>query len=90
MKDKIFVFIIGLLLGAVITAGSFLADEKGNKYNNQMPNNEGMQMMERPDGEEPPQRPDDMQNDGTRPEPPSRDNQPTGNINNNNNNSSSN
>ena len=47
-------------------------------------------MMERPDGEEPPQRPDDMQNDGTRPEPPSRDNQPTGNINNNNNNSSSN
>ena len=40
MKDKILVFIIGLLVGAIITATGFLIYEKTNKNSNtnQMPN----------------------------------------------------
>lgn len=55
MKDKILVFIIGLLIGAVITTSGFLIYQNANKNINQMPNRE--QMMEKPDGE-PPDKPD--------------------------------
>ena len=67
MKEKILVFIIGLLVGAVITALGFLIFEKVNK--NQMPNDEKVQRMEMFD-ENMPKRPDeDMKNDDNRPEP---------------------
>jgi len=81
MKDKILVFIIGLLIGAVITASGFLIYEKNNQNTTQVQNQEKMQMMERPDGETPPERPDGetpperpdgADNNENRPEPPSR------------------
>ena len=78
MKDKILVFIIGLLVGAVITASGFLIYENTNNTN-QMPNGEGMQMMERPDGETPPDKPSGTENDSNRPEPPSKNNSSTNN-----------
>lgn len=73
MKDKFFIFIIGLLLGAVITAACFLVYEK--VYNNSIPFNDGkrMEMMEIPDGEEPPEKPDNS-NDEKRPGLPSENN----------------
>ena len=72
MKDKILIFLIGLLVGAVITASGFLIYEKTNKTTNQMPNGERMQMMERPDGETPPEKPDGMEDNEERPEPPEK------------------
>lgn len=72
MKDKILVFIIGLLIGAVITASGFLIYEKNNQNTTQVQNQEKMQMMERPDGETPPEKPDGADNTENRPEPPSR------------------
>ena len=77
MKDKILIFIIGLLVGAVITASGFLIYEKTNNTN-QMPSGEGMQMMEKPDGE-PPEKPSGTENDSNRPEPPSKDNSSSNN-----------
>lgn len=74
MKDKILIFVIGLLVGAVITASGFLIYEKANKTKNQMPNGERIEMMQRPDGERPPERPNGSENDGNRPEPPSGNN----------------
>lgn len=74
MKDKIFVFIIGLLVGAVVTASGFLVYEKINQNTTQTQNQEQMQIMERPDGETPPEKPDGDDNNGTRPEPPSMNN----------------
>ena len=74
MKDKILVFIIGLLLGAVITASGFLIYEKNNQNTTKTPNQEKMQMMERPDGETPPEKPDGENNNENRPEPPARNN----------------
>lgn len=75
MKDKILIFIIGLLLGAVITASGLLIYEKiNNNSNNQMLNGERMQMMERPDGETPPEKPSGTDNDSNRLEPPSKNN----------------
>ena len=69
MKDKILVFIIGLLVGAIIATCGFLIYERVNKNNNdnQMPNFEKMQMRERPDGEEPPTKPEGMQQNGEEP-----------------------
>ena len=87
MKDKILVFLIGLLLGAVLTSAGFLIYEKNNTSNTQ--NNEQTQMMERPeggmpngerpDGETPPEKPDGENGNGTRPEPPSKDNKSSNN-----------
>ena len=73
MKDKIMIFVIGLLIGAIITASGFLIYEKTNKKNNdQMPMG-GMQMMERPDeNNTPPEMPNGMGEDNNRPEPPSK------------------
>jgi len=74
MKDKILVFIIGLLIGAVVTASGFLVYEKNNKNTTQTQNQTQRQMMERPNGETPPEKPDGENNNGSRPEPPSKNN----------------
>ena len=68
MKDKILIFIIGLLIGAVIASTVFLIHEKVNKKNYQMPDEGRMQMFERPDKEIP----NNIENDGKRPEIPSK------------------
>ena len=70
MKDKILSFIIGLLVGVIITASGFLIYQNANKNNIQMPNGEQMQMMEKPEGE-PPEKPSGSENDENRPELPS-------------------
>lgn len=80
MKDKILVFIIGLLVGAIITASGFLIYQNVNKNTNQMPSGEQMQMMQRPDGEAPPEKPRGTENDTNRPEPPSKNNSSTNNT----------
>ena len=79
MKDKILIFIIGLLVGAVITASGFVIYEKINKDTNQITSEERMQMMERLDGETPPEKPSGMENDENRPEPPSKNNSSSNN-----------
>ena len=73
MKDKILVFIIGLLVGAIITASGFLIYQNANKNINKMPNVEQMQMIEKPDGE-PPEKPSGTENNSNRPQPPSINN----------------
>ena len=81
MKDKVLVFIIGLLVGAVITASGFLIYQNANKNTNQMPNGEQMQIMDKPDGE-PPEKPsgsENSENDSNRPELPSKNNSSTNN-----------
>ena len=92
MKDKILVFIIGLLVGAIITASGFLIYQNANKNTNQTTSGEQMQMMERPDGnnappemsngETPPEKPSGSENDTNRPEPPSKNNFVTNNSSN--------
>ena len=59
MKNKILPFIIGILIGAIITTAGFLIYEKTNSNN--MMHNRGertKEMMNRGDGETPPDRPD--------------------------------
>ena len=68
MKDKILVFMMGMLVGAIITASAFLVYQKVQKNTNQMPSGEQMQMMERPDGNS---LPPAMPNGETQPEKPS-------------------
>ena len=67
MKDKILVFIIGLLVGAIITASGFLIYQNANKNTNQSASGEQMQMMERPDGNN---APPEMPNGETPPNKP--------------------
>ncbi len=58
MKNKILPFVIGILIGAIITTAGFLIYEKTNT-NNERPNRERAgEMMNRGDGEIPPDRPD--------------------------------
>ena len=58
MKNKILPFVIGILIGAIITTAGFLIYEKTNT-NNMMPNRERAgEMMNRGNGETPPDRPD--------------------------------
>ena len=78
MKNKVLIFIIGLLVGAIITASAFLVYINANKNTNQIPNGEQMQMMEKPDGD-PPEKPSGLENDSNRPEPPSNNNSSTNN-----------
>lgn len=81
MKDKVLMFIIGLLVGAIIAASGFLIYQNANKNTNQTPNGEQMQMMEKLDGE-PPEKPsgsENSENDSNRPEPPSKNNSLTNN-----------
>lgn len=79
MKDKILTFIIGALVGAILTASGFLIYQNANKNNNQMPSGEQMKMMERPDGETPPTKPNGTENDENRPESPLNNNSSTSN-----------
>ena len=58
MKKKILPFVIGILIGAIITTAGFLIYEKTNT-NKRMPNKERAgEIMNRGDGETPPDRPD--------------------------------
>ena len=58
MKNKILPFISGVLVGAIIATAGFLIYEKTNT-NNIMPDRERAgEMMNRGDGEIPPDRPD--------------------------------
>ena len=68
MKDKILVFIIGVLLGAVVATSVFFIYEKNNS-SSQTNSSQAIQMRdgeappempngERPDGETPPDKPD--------------------------------
>ncbi len=57
MKNKILPFVIGVLIGAIIATAGFLIYEKTNT-NNKIPNRERTgEMMNRGDGEIPPDRP---------------------------------
>lgn len=51
MKDKIIIFIIGLLVGAIITSAGFLAFRKNNHNMPQMQNGEPRQMTEMNDSD---------------------------------------
>ncbi len=74
MKDKIIIFVIGLLVGAIISASGFLIYEKlnNNTNTNQMLTERNFQMMERHNGEMKEEKFKDRKNDGTRPELPSK------------------
>lgn len=80
MKDKVLMFIIGLLIGAIITSSGFLIYQNVNRNTNQMQSGEQMQMMEKPNGEKPPEKPSGTENDTNRPEPPSKNNSSTSNT----------
>lgn len=77
MKDKILVFIIGVLLGAVVATSVFFIYEKNNSgsqtnesQNIQMRDGETPPEMpngERPDGETPPEMPNGERPDGETP-----------------------
>lgn len=79
MKEKIITLIIGMLIGAVITASGFLIYQNANKNTNQTTDGGQMQMMERPDGnnappemsngETPSEKPSGSENDSNRKEP---------------------
>ena len=57
MKNKILPFVIGILVGAIITTAGFLIYEKTNA-NNRIPNRERAgELINRGDGETPPDRP---------------------------------
>lgn len=58
MKKSILIFIIGVLVGAIITTTGFLVYEKLNTNKNIIPNEERPQMMNGEFGETPPERPD--------------------------------
>ena len=72
MKDKILIFVIGLLVGAIIALSGVLIYEKINKNTDQIPNGERMQMMERPDGQTLKEFQKNRENDNNRPEIPSK------------------
>ena len=58
MKNKILPLIIGILIGAIITAAGFLIYEKTNADNRMHNRERAGEMMNRVDGENPPDRPD--------------------------------
>lgn len=77
MKDKIMIFVIGLLVGAVLASGAFFIYTKTNSTNcdtqttqmnggtlPEMPNGENGQPPEMPNGEngQPPEKPDGENN----------------------------
>ena len=62
MKNKILPFVIGILVGAIITTAGFLIYEKINA-NNRIPNKERAgEMINRGDGENLPDRPNRQKN----------------------------
>lgn len=75
MKDKILIFIIGLLVGAIITTLGFYIYQKVNNNSMQvpqMPNNNGQmeQMMRPEDGQQPPEKPTGEEQQFNMGEPP--------------------
>jgi len=58
MKDKIVIFIIGALVGAIITTSGFLVYEKLYTNKDKMPGGERPQTIENQNGETPPEKPD--------------------------------
>lgn len=67
MKDKIIIFLVGLLLGAVISTGSIyiytVANNKNNnEMNMQMPSNKEQDGIMDENGNTPPEIPNDNQN----------------------------
>ena len=60
MKDKILTFIVGFLVGAIITTMGFLIYNKVIGNNSKQP--EMMQMNGNGNMEEPPEKPDDFNN----------------------------
>lgn len=79
MKDKIMLFVIGVLVGAVISTGAFYVYTTTNSSCNC--NNQNTQM----NGGQPPEMPSGQQGEnGQPPEKPSNDNQQSNNTQNNN------
>ena len=79
MKDKIILFVIGVLVGAVISTGAFYIYTTTNSSCNC--NNKNTQM----NGGQPPEMPSGQQGEnGQPPEKPSNDNQQNNNTQNNN------
>lgn len=79
MKDKIILFVIGVLVGAVISTGAFYVYTTTNSSCNC--NNQNTQM----NGGQPPEMPSGQQGEnGQPPEKPSNDNQQNNNTQNNN------
>lgn len=66
MKNKIVTFIIGMLVGAIIATGGFFIYQKIN-HPKGMQGDRPDRMMERRDGETPPEKPD-----GEQGEPPDK------------------
>ena len=62
MKNKIVTFIIGMLVGAIIATGGFFIYQKMN-HPKGMQGDRPDRMMERRDGETPPEKPDGEQGD---------------------------
>ncbi|MBR2704553.1 MAG: hypothetical protein IKE91_03695 [Clostridia bacterium] len=79
MKDKILVFIIGVLVGAIVATSVFFVYEKKNSSSSN-DSNQGVQMR---DGETPPDMPNgerpNMQDGETPPEKPEGENNNGGN-----------
>lgn len=66
MKEKIIIFLIGLLLGAIISTGSIyiytISTQTNNNINMEMPNDKGQGGMMDNNGTNPPEIPDNNQN----------------------------
>ena len=74
MKNKILIFIIGFLVGAIIaTVGFYFYEKNNNSQEGMAPNGNMPQMMNQENGGTPPQKPSGEQGDnqGTPPEKPS-------------------
>lgn len=62
MKSKVLTFIIGVLVGAIIATAGFWIYQKMNDNGREMPNGGRQEMMNRGDGETPPEKPSDSTN----------------------------
>jgi len=69
MKDKIIIFLIGLLLGSIISTGSIYVYTIANNNNNprmgEPPSGEMGQNNFMNNGEQPPERPEDSRNENS-------------------------
>ena len=76
MKDKIMLFIIGVLTGAVLTTGAFYAYNKINSSNDTRPSMNGGTLPSMPNGQngQPPELPNGASNGGEPPEMPGSNN----------------
>ena len=72
MKDKIILFVIGVLVGAVIATGAFYIYTSTNNCNNQSNQMNGGTPPEMPSGQTPPEKPD---GNSQMPEMPNTNNQ---------------